>query len=53
MKTYTLAIRYESDKPFNIVEGIPQNMTLAQAEALAKQSRANGFDVVPFNVESV
>lgn len=51
-KTYTLAQRTRIEEAFLPVPGIPQNMTLEQARKGAEIARANGFDVVAFNVES-
>lgn len=53
MKTYTLALRPFPEASFQPVEGIPRNMTLAQAQTLADKARSNGFDVVAFNMESI
>ena len=49
--TYTLAMRNAPKMPFIPVKGIPCNLTLNQAQELAKTSRANGFDVVAFNTQ--
>ena len=55
MNSYTIAVRNEfpHGPAYSPVEGIPQNMTLPQAEQLATQARIKGIDCVPFNVASV
>lgn len=55
MNTFTIAVRnkFPHGPAYNPVEGIPQNMTLPQAEQLATQARIKGVDCVPFNVASV
>ena len=55
MNTYTIAIRnaMPHGPAYSIADGIPRNLTLIQAEKLAKQARFNGVDCVAFNMESV
>ena len=53
--TYTIAIRnaLPHGPAYNPADGIPRNLTLIQAEKLAKQARFKGVDCVAFNVASV
>ena len=55
MKTYTIAIRnvLPHGPAYSPADGIPRNLTLIQAEKLAKQARFKGVDCVAFNVASV
>jgi len=55
MKTYTIAIRnvMPHGPAYSPADGIPRNLTLIQAEKLAKQARFKGVDCVAFNVASV
>lgn len=46
--TYTVAILGEFGP--RTISGIPCNMTLAQAESLAKQARSIGRNAVAYNV---
>ena len=52
-KTYTIAMRDTLSDMFRPIDGITCNMTLPQAQAMASKARANGFDVVAYNTESV
>ena len=53
--TYTIAIRnvMPHGPAYSPAVGIPRNLTLIQAEKLAKQARFKGVDCVAFNVASV
>jgi len=53
--TYTIAIRnvMPHGPAYSPAVGIPCNLTLIQAEKLAKQARFKGVDCVAFNVASV
>jgi len=55
MNTYTIAIRnvMPHGPAYSPAVGIPRNLTLIQAEKLAKQARFKGVDCVAFNVASV
>ena len=55
MNTYTIAIRnvMPHGPAYSPAAGIPCNLTLIQAEKLAKQARFKGVDCVAFNVASV
>lgn len=49
--TYTVAII--TDFGPRVFDGLPCNMTLAQAEALAKQARAMGRNAVAYNTNAI
>jgi len=53
--TYTIAIRnvMPHGPAYSPAVGIPCNLTLIQAEKLAKQARFKSVDCVAFNVASV
>ena len=53
--TYTIAIRnvMPHGPAYSPAVGIPRNLTLIQAEKLAKQARFKGVDCVAFNMASV
>lgn len=55
MTSYTIATRnaLPYGPAYSPAKGIPQNMTLEQAEKLAVQARMKGVDAVAFNVASV
>jgi hypothetical protein len=48
--TYTVAIL--TDFGPRVFEGLPCNMTLKQAEALAKEARAMGRNAVAYNTNA-
>lgn len=48
--TYTVAII--TDFGPRVFDGLPCNMTLAQAESLAKQARAMGRNAVAYNTNA-
>lgn len=52
MNTYTIAQWAGNYASFRPVEGIPRNMTKQQAETLASKARANGIEVVAFNLRA-
>lgn len=53
--TYTIAVANVEPygAAYSPAKGIPQNMTLAQAEQLATQARMKGVDCIAFNSASV
>jgi len=55
MNTYTIAIRnaFPHGPAYTPADGIPRNLTLIQAEQLAKRARFNGVDCVAFNMGAV
>ena len=48
--TYTVATRPTTGDSFQPAPGIPQNMTLREAQELAAKSRDAGIEAVAFNV---
>lgn len=48
--TYTVAILTDSGP--RVFDGLPCNMTLKQAESLAKEARAMGRNAVAYNVNA-
>lgn len=51
MQTYTVAIL--TDFGPRTISGIPCNMTLKQAETLAKQARELGRNAIAYNVNAI